>query len=83
MSGTTKRLNGKRKYLDIPIDEMTLPTSPLYMDPGAPLPVETPRDRRKSVFAPLNFNPIIENNVDNKYKSGGNFPSVRCKRRKR
>ncbi|AJU63102.1 Ssn2p [Saccharomyces cerevisiae YJM1527] len=73
MSGTTKRLNGKRKYLDIPIDEMTLPTSPLYMDPGAPLPVETPRDRRKSVFAPLNFNPIIENNVDNKYKSGGKF----------
>ncbi|EJS42152.1 ssn2p [Saccharomyces arboricola H-6] len=73
MSGTAKKLNGKRKYLDIPIDEMTLPTSPLYMDPGAPLPVETPRDRRRSVFAPLNFNPIIENNVDNKYKSGGKF----------
>ncbi|SCV05658.1 LANO_0H12332g1_1 [Lachancea nothofagi CBS 11611] len=63
----------KRKYLDIPLDEMTLPTTPLYMDPGAPLPIETPRDRRKSVFAPLNFNPIIESNVDNKYKNGGKF----------
>lgn len=63
----------KRKYLDIPMDEMTLSNSPLYMDPGAPLPIETPRDRRKSVFAPLTFNPIIENNVDNKYKNGGKF----------
>lgn len=63
----------KRKYLDVPIDEMTLSNSPLYVDPGAPLPVETPRDRRKSVFAPLTFNPIIENNVDNKYKNGGKF----------
>lgn len=68
-----RRPNMKRKYLDIPIDEMTLSNSPLYMDPGAPLPVETPRDRRKSVFAPLTFNPIIENNVDNKYKNGGKF----------
>ncbi|AMD21626.1 HFL230Wp [Eremothecium sinecaudum] len=63
----------KRKYLDIPLDEITLPSTPLYMDPGAPLPVETPKDRRKSVFAPLNFNPIIESNVDNKYKNGGKF----------
>lgn len=69
----SKRSSMKRKYLDIPMEEMTLSNSPLYMDPGAPLPVETPRDRRKSVFAPLNFNPIIENNVDNKYKNGGKF----------
>ena len=68
----SRRKNLKRKYLDIPIDEMTLSKSPFYTDPGAPLPIETPRDRRKSVFAPLNFNPIIENNVDNKYKNGGN-----------
>ncbi|SMN20954.1 similar to Saccharomyces cerevisiae YDR443C SSN2 Subunit of the RNA polymerase II mediator complex [Maudiozyma saulgeensis] len=70
---TPKKQNLKRKYLDIPIDEMTLSNSPLYMDPGAPLPVETPRERRKSVFAPLTFNPKIENNVDNKYKNGGKF----------
>lgn len=69
----SKRSSFKRKYLDIPMDEMTLSNSPLYMDPGAPLPVETPKDRKKSVFAPLNFNPIIENNVDNKYKNGGKF----------
>lgn len=69
----SKRSSMKRKYLDIPMEEMTLSNSPLYMDPGAPLPVETPKDRRKSVFAPLNFNPIIENNVDNKYKNGGKF----------
>ena len=69
----SRRKNLKRKYLDIPIDEMTLSKSPFYTDPGAPLPIETPRDRRKSVFAPLNFNPIIENNVDNKYKNGGKF----------
>lgn len=72
-SSPSKRPPMKRKYLDIPIEEITLSASPLYMDPGAPLPVETPRDRRKSVFAPLNFNPIIENNVDNKYKNGGKF----------
>ncbi|SCV01390.1 LAMI_0G11188g1_1 [Lachancea mirantina] len=65
--------NLKRKYLDIPLEEMTLPTTPLYTDPGAPLPVETPKDRKKSVFAPLNFNPIIESNVDNKYRNGGKF----------
>ncbi|SCU88767.1 LAFA_0E14466g1_1 [Lachancea sp. 'fantastica'] len=63
----------KRKYLDIPLEEITLPTTPLYTDPGAPLPVETPKDRKRSVFAPLNFNPIIESNVDNKYKNGGKF----------
>ena len=68
-----KKQNLKRKYLDIPIDEMTLSNSPLYTDPGAPLPIETPRERRKSVFAPLTFNPKIENNVDNKYKNGGKF----------
>lgn len=69
----SKRSGLKRKYLDIPIEEMTLTHTPLYTDPGAPLPVETPRERRKSVFAPLNFNPIIESNVDNKYKNGGKF----------
>lgn len=68
-----KKATLKRKYLDIPIEEMTLSQTPLYTDPGAPLPVETPKEKRKSVFAPLNFNPIIENNVDNKYKNGGKF----------
>lgn len=68
-----KKSSVKRKYLDIPIEEMTLSHTPLYTDPGAPLPIETPRDKRKSVFAPLNFNPIIESNVDNKYKNGGKF----------
>lgn len=70
---TPRKQNLKRKYLDIPIDQMTLSNSPLYTDPGAPLPVETPRERRRSVFEPLTFNPIIENNVDNKYKKGGKF----------
>lgn len=70
---TPRKHNLKRRYLDIPIDEMTLSNSPLYTDPGAPLPVETPRERRRSVFEPLTFNPIIENNVDNKYKKGGKF----------
>lgn len=73
LSTPIKKSNLKRKYLDIPIEEITLPNDPLYTDPGAPLPVETPRDRRKSVFAPLNFNPIIESNVDNKYRNGGKF----------
>lgn len=68
-----KKTGLKRKYLDIPIEEMTLTHTPLYTDPGAPLPIETPREKRKSVFAPLNFNPIIESNVDNKYKNGGKF----------
>lgn len=68
-----KKPNLKRKYLDIPLEEITLSNSPLYTDPGAPLPIETPKDKRKSVFAPLTFNPIIENNVDNKYKNGGKF----------
>ncbi|GAV54068.1 hypothetical protein ZYGR_0AK05700 [Zygosaccharomyces rouxii] len=68
-----KKAGLKRKYLDIPIEEMTLTHTPLYTDPGAPLPIETPREKRKSVFAPLNFNPIIESNVDNKYKNGGKF----------
>ena len=68
-----KRLNLKCKYLDIPLEELTLSNNPLYTDPGAPLPVETSRDKRKSVFAPLTFNPIIESNVDNKYKNGGKF----------
>lgn len=71
-TNTPNRTNLKRTYLDIRIEETPLST-PLYTDPGAPLPVETPRDRRKSVFAPLNFNPIIENDVDNKYKNGGKF----------
>ncbi|XDT31971.1 Mediator complex subunit 13 C-terminal domain [Nakaseomyces glabratus] len=66
------RANLKRTYLDIRIEETPL-SSPLYTDPGAPLPVETPRDRRKSVFAPLNFNPIIAKDVDNKYKNGGKY----------
>lgn len=70
---SASKVRTKRKYLDIPMDEMTLPGTPLYVDPGAPLPVETPKDKNKSVFAPLNFNPIIESNVDNKYKNGGKF----------
>ncbi|AQZ12535.1 SSN2 (YDR443C) [Zygosaccharomyces parabailii] len=73
MEPSLKKPSIKRKYLDIPIEEMTLSHTPLYTDPGAPLPIETPREKRKSVFAPLNFNPIIESNVDNKYKNGGKF----------
>ncbi|KAL6950042.1 hypothetical protein ACO0QE_000712 [Hanseniaspora vineae] len=60
-----------KRYLDIPFDEIT--QRDLYSDPGAPLPIETPREKRQSVYAPLNFNPIIEANVDNKYKNGGKF----------
>lgn len=67
------KLSLKRKYLDIPLEEITLSNSPFYTDPGAPLPIETPRDKRKSVFAPLTFNPKIESDVDNKYKNGGKF----------
>ncbi|CDO92076.1 unnamed protein product [Kluyveromyces dobzhanskii CBS 2104] len=64
----------KRTYLDIPVDVITIEKTPsLYEDPGAPLPIETPKDRKKSIFAPLNFNPIFESNVDNKYKNGGKF----------
>lgn len=59
--------------IDIPRDQMTLPTTPLYQDPGAPLPVQSPKRRKKSVFAPLNFNPIIRSSVDNKYSDGGKF----------
>ncbi|CCH40831.1 Mediator of RNA polymerase II transcription subunit 13 [Wickerhamomyces ciferrii] len=59
---------------DIPIEEMTLPTSPLYTDPGAPEPVQSPKAARKrSIFSPLNFNPIIRSSVDNKYATGGKF----------
>lgn len=69
-----KKTGTKRSYLDIPVDDITIPSTPaLYEDPGAPLPVETPKDRKKSIYAPLNFNPIIESNVDKKYKNGGKF----------
>ncbi|KAH3900364.1 Ssn2p SCDLUD_003338 [Saccharomycodes ludwigii] len=64
----------KKRYLDIPVDEMIAAASPnLYSDPGAPLPIETPKERRQSIFAPLKFNPKIESGVDNKYKNGGKF----------
>lgn len=69
-----KKTRTKRTYLDIPVDVITIEKTPtLYEDPGAPLPIETPKDRKKSIFAPLNFNPIFESNVDNKYKNGGKF----------
>ncbi|KAH3676105.1 hypothetical protein WICMUC_002402 [Wickerhamomyces mucosus] len=63
------------KTFDIPIHEMTLPTTPLYTDPGAPLPIQSPRalNKKKSIFSPLNFNPIIKLNVDDKYSNGGKF----------
>lgn len=71
---TDKKTRTKRTYLDIPVDDITIETTPsLYEDPGAPLPIETPKDRKKSIYAPLNFNPIFESNVDNKYKNGGKF----------
>ncbi|ODV76426.1 Ssn2p CYBJADRAFT_165708 [Cyberlindnera jadinii NRRL Y-1542] len=59
---------------DIPIHEITIPNTPPYEDPGAPLPVLSPRGQRKrSIFSPLTFNPIIKSNVDNKYANGGKF----------
>ncbi|GME80649.1 unnamed protein product [Ambrosiozyma monospora] len=36
-------------------------------------PGATPKDRRKSIFAPLNFNPLIEKDIDSKYSTGGKF----------
>jgi len=64
----------KDNHFDIPIEEITVPTTPLYTDPGAPEPVQSPRNARKrSIFSPLNFNPIIKSNVDDKYANGGKF----------
>ena len=69
-----KKTSTKRTYLDIPVDVITIENTPtLYEDPGAPLPIETPKDKKKSIYAPLNFNPMFESNVDNKYKNGGKF----------
>lgn len=65
----------KNRY-DIPLHEMTLSKSPTpYHDPGAPLPIQSsPRSNKsKSIFSPLNFNPIIKSNVDDKYADGGKF----------
>ncbi|KAG7885274.1 hypothetical protein KL938_001531 [Ogataea parapolymorpha] len=33
----------------------------------------TPKDIKKSIFAPLNFNPLIEKDIDSKYSNGGKF----------
>lgn len=33
----------------------------------------TPKERRKSIFSPLNFNPLIEKDIDSKYSNGGKF----------
>ncbi|KAG7751863.1 hypothetical protein KL911_004441 [Ogataea haglerorum] len=33
----------------------------------------TPKDLKKSIFAPLNFNPLIEKDIDSKYSDGGKF----------
>lgn len=65
----------KENQFDIPLEEMTIPATPLYTDPGAPEPVQSPKNaaRKKSIFSPLNFNPIIRSNVDNKYANGGKF----------
>lgn len=67
--------DSKENNFDIPIEEITIPTTPLYTDPGAPEPVQSPKNnpRKKSIFSPLNFNPIIRSNVDNKYANGGKF----------
>lgn len=60
---------------DIPLHEMMMPSTPPYTDPGAPLPVQSPKtvSRKRSIFSPLNFNPIIKSNVDDKYANGGKF----------
>lgn len=33
----------------------------------------TPKDKKRSIFAPLNFNPLIEKDIDSKYSNGGKF----------
>ncbi|ODV94713.1 hypothetical protein PACTADRAFT_34461 [Pachysolen tannophilus NRRL Y-2460] len=64
-------------------------SSTFYEDPGAPAPLplpiiktpqtpnedldKSPADKKKSVFAPLNFNPVIEEKIDSKYSIGGKF----------
>ncbi|QPG73324.1 hypothetical protein FOA43_000634 [Brettanomyces nanus] len=35
--------------------------------------LSTPIESGRSIFAPLNFNPLIEKNIDSKYSSGGKF----------
>ena len=51
---------------------------------SSPLPTEektllkpftslTPKEKKKSVFSPLNFNPLIEKDIDSKYSNGGKF----------
>lgn len=67
--------DSRDNHFDIPIEEITIPGTPLYTDPGAPEPIQSPKNvaRKKSIFSPLNFNPIIRSNVDNKYANGGKF----------
>ncbi|CDK27742.1 unnamed protein product [Kuraishia capsulata CBS 1993] len=33
----------------------------------------TPNELKKSVFAPLNFNPVIQKSIDSKYSNGGKY----------
>lgn len=33
----------------------------------------TPKEKKKSVFSPLSFNPLIEKDIDSKYSNGGKF----------
>jgi hypothetical protein len=70
----TASRNGTVDPYDIPLHEMMIPSTPPYTDPGAPLPVASPKaQRKKSIFSPLTFNPIIKSNVDDKYANGGKF----------
>ena len=58
---------------------------PVYSsEDSSPLPTEektvlkpfsslTPKEKKKSVFSPLNFNPLIEKDIDSKYSNGGKF----------
>ena len=38
-----------------------------------PNPLLTPKESKKSIFSPLNFNPLIEKDIDSKYSNGGKF----------
>ncbi|KAI0462673.1 hypothetical protein LJB42_004169 [Komagataella kurtzmanii] len=56
-------------------------TNPFYEDPGAPEPAPLPIiseispcvHKASSVFSPLRFNPVIHDNIDIKYSTGGKF----------
>lgn len=56
--------------------------SPKGSEPSAPTTKEnlstntpslTPKDYKRSIFSPLNFNPLIQKDIDSKYSNGGKF----------